>query len=94
MDLETGIWKLGSWIWKLAFGNPGFRNWDLETGRLDLETVITIAVVVLFWGLFGPQAGGNGGGRGLEGFLVSVAPSSPSMSPWGAMGTLFMPFFI
>ena len=58
LDLEIGIWKLGSWIWKLAFGNPGFRNWDLETGRLDLETGITIAVVVLFCGFIASGYGG------------------------------------
>ena len=28
----------------------------------------------MFLGLFEPQAGENGGGRGLEGFLVPVAP--------------------
>ncbi len=27
--------------------------------------------------IFEPQAGGNGGGRGLKGFLEAVAPSSP-----------------
>ena len=48
----------------------------------------------MFLGIVEPQAGGNGGGRGLESFLEAVAPSSPSMSPWGATGTPFMIFLI
>ena len=48
----------------------------------------------MFWGVFGPQAGRNGAWRCLESFLEAVAPSSPSMSPWGATGTPFMTFLI
>ena len=44
----------------------------------------------VFCYVFGPQAGGNGAWRCLESFPEAAAPSSPSMSPWGATGTPFM----
>ena len=44
----------------------------------------------MIFDIFGPQAGGNGPGRYVKSFLVSVAPSWLNMSPRRATGTSFM----